>query len=235
VCGFALRFCSRSEDENSGDSSMNTLVNAGGAIALACALLLCAAAPALAHDGHKKKAQEAGSEHEEERPPATVEPNAHDHASHGATKAPTEESNAPKPLAWLGKFHPPLTHFPIALLTAAALGELLFIRTGTASYRHAVVFCVRLGALAALLAAPLGWFFAGFRIVDEDWVMTAHRWAGTTVAVFAVALLLLLEKRELADAHQSRFRIALFSAAGLVGATGFLGGALLYGLDHYSW
>ena len=33
----------------------------------------------------------------------------------------------------------------------------------------------------------------------------------------------------------TRFPIALFSAAGLVGATGFLGGALLYGLDHYAW
>ena len=31
------------------------------------------------------------------------------------------------------------------------------------------------------------------------------------------------------------FRAVLFTAAGLVGATGFLGGALLYGLDHYAW
>jgi hypothetical protein len=35
--------------------------------------------------------------------------------------------------------------------------------------------------------------------------------------------------------HPARFRAVLFTAAGLVGATGFLGGALLYGLDHYAW
>jgi hypothetical protein len=65
--------------------------------------------------------------------------------------------------------------------------------------------------------------------------MTAHRWAGTAMALLAVVLLALLERGELTETRQSRFRLALFSAAGLVGATGFLGGALLYGLDHYAW
>jgi uncharacterized membrane protein len=234
-------------NENSGDTSMNTLLNAGGAVALALALLLCAATPAGAHEAHQQKAEESAGAHEEA--PLTeshvaAESKPHDHANHGQTEddhaivsdeTPQAESNVPKPLAWLGKFHPPLTHFPIALLTAAALAELLFMRTQKAGYRQAVLFTVRLGAAAALLAAPLGWFFAGFHLVDEEWVMTAHRWAGTAMALLAVVLLALLERGELTETRQSRFRLALFSAAGLVGATGFLGGALLYGLDHYAW
>jgi uncharacterized membrane protein len=231
---------------------MEPMVSAGGATALALALLFCATAPAIAHEDHKKKTQEAASEQpvvEEATPLPTAvvsaEQKPHDHANHGheadaaADSAHEEalESGVPKPLAWLGKFHPPVTHFPIALLTAAAIAELLFMRTGAIAYRHALLFCARIGAGTALLAAVLGWFFAGFRLIDKECVMTAHRWAGTSVALFSVWLLYLAEQivADEPTTATARFRTALFAAAGLVGATGFLGGALLYGLDHYAW
>ncbi|MCR9095709.1 MAG: hypothetical protein NXI30_15920 [bacterium] len=215
-------------------------------------LLFCATAQATAQEGHKQ-AQQVPSEQipVEERNalpsaiPRVEEESAHDHGNHGLDENSLSDSarddatdhNVPKPLRWLGKFHPPVTHFPIALLTAAALAELLFLRTGSPAYRHALHFCVRIGAAAAVLAALLGWFFAGFRLVDEEWVMTAHRWAGTSVALFSLGLLLLTErlKGDATATAEFRFRAVLFTAAGLVGATGFLGGALLYGLDHYAW
>jgi uncharacterized membrane protein len=183
-------------------------------------------------------------------PVIPVEENPHDHAPHGqdsdspmadppmgVTDAGDPDSNLPKPIAWLGKFHPPATHFPIALLVSAALADFLFMRTGNVAYRHALRFCVRVGAAAAIFAAILGWFFAGVRLVDDEWVMTVHRWAGTSVALFSVWLLYLAEQLRADEptATPARFRMALFSAAGLVAATGFLGGALLYGLDHYAW
>ena len=216
-------------------------------MALALVLLLVATAQAWGHEAHKKKAKEAGQQPVvAETPMPTVEHSAaepHDHASHqpATPSVPSEapaaaaENNVPKPLAWIGKFHPPVTHFPIALLAAAALAELLLMRTGEASYRSVIRYCVRIGAGAALLAAALGWFFAGVRIIDEEWVMTAHRWAGTSVALLAAGLLYLVERTESSGSERKRLRIALFSAAGLVGATGFLGGALIYGLDHYAW
>jgi uncharacterized membrane protein len=231
---------------------MKPIVSTSGAFALALALLFCATAPAIAHDEHKKEAQQAvgGKPVLEEEaalpaPAAGVPQKRHDHASHGheadsSSHSEEEEAragNVPRPLAWLGKFHPALTHFPIALLAAAALAELLFIRTRAARYRHALLFCVRIGAGSAVVAAVLGWFFAGFRIIDEEWVMTAHRWAGTSVALFSLWLLFLAEKlgADTPAATTTRFRAVLFGAAVLVGAAGFLGGALLYGLDHYAW
>jgi len=231
---------------------MKPIVSARGAVALVLVLLFCATAPATAHEGHKRKAREGASEQpvvEESAPIPTavvpVEENPHDHANHGheadsspdSAREEAPKSNVPKPLAWLGKFHPPVTHFPTALLTAAALAELLFMRTGAVGYRHALLFCIRIGAGGAALAAVLGWFFAGCRLIDEEWVMTAHRWAGTSVALFSLWLLYLAEQlgSEHPSAATARFRTVLFSAAGLVGATGFLGGALLYGLDHYAW
>ena len=219
---------------------MNIQIHPAKALAFALVLPFLVASPAVAHQGHDTR--HATEPAETSRPAPVHAADGHSHppettpTSHdGSTSGHHDESTLPKPLAWLGKFHPPATHFPIALLVAAAFGELLVIRRGSQEYRHAVHFCVRLGALGALLAACLGWFFAGFRLVDEEWVMTAHRWAGTSAALLALALVLSLERAESSDNPRRLFRGLLFSSASIVGATGFLGGALLYGIDHYAW
>ena len=143
-------------------------------------------------------------------------------------------TNVPQPLAWLGKFHPPVTHFPIALLVAAALAEFLLMRRPGAFFEHATRYCVWLGAGSALLAAVLGWLFAGFQLVDDEWVMTTHRWFGTGTALWAAFVYVLCERAYAGAASRQPFRLALFTGAGLVSVTGFFGGALLYGLDHFT-
>ncbi len=167
----------------------------------------------------------------------------HDHADHGPAAPGVEggaspdaaASNVPKPLAWLGKFHPPLTHFPIALIIAGAIAEILFIRTRNPLFEHATRFSIWLGAGGAVAAALLGWLFAGFHVLDDEWVMTAHRWFGTATALWAGYLLFVSERTATGDGSRSRFRFALFAGAALVSITGFLGGSLLYGLDHFAW
>lgn len=160
-------------------------------------------------------------------------------AGHRVESAPAAAaeppSNVPKPLAWVGRFHPPLTHFPIALLSVAALAEFLAIRTRSSYFENVVHFSVLVGAISAVGAATLGWLFGGFHLVDDEWPMTAHRWVGTTTALLSIGLLVLLERARQDDATRIRFRILLFTAAAVVGVTGFLGGALVYGLDHYAW
>lgn len=234
---------------------MTTRIRAAVAFAAASYLLLCVAAPGFAHEAHKKRIEaepsavpqaEAVAPLEALAPieAAQAETKDHDHSGHSPSSAPAladrapelqPESNVPQPLAWLGKFHPPLTHYPIALLTAAALAELLLIRTKNVLFEHAVRFSVWLGASAALLAATLGWFFGGFHLVDDEWVMTAHRWSGSATGFLGAGLLVLCERASREAASRSFFRVALFAGAVLVGVTGFLGGALLYGLDHYTW
>lgn len=169
--------------------------------------------------------ERASHEHSEVHPDAVETPSGHPYPPEGV----------PRPLAWLGKFHPLATHFPIALLSIAAISELLLLRKPSELFRQSVRFCVWTGAIGALAAAPLGWFFAGFHIVDDEWLMTAHRWTGTAAAVWALAILYLCERTYRDGADRKRFRLALFLGAGLVGATGFLGGSLIYGLDHYAW
>ena len=95
--------------------------------------------------------------------------------------------------------------------------------------------CVWVGGVGAVVTAILGWLFAGPRIVDDEWVMTAHRWLGTGTAVWAVLTIYLCERTYRDALSRRTFRLALFGGTALVSATGFLGGSLIYGIDHYTW
>ena len=136
---------------------------------------------------------------------------------------------------WIGHFHPPLTAFPIAMLLGAALAELLRLFTGTVWLDGASRWCVLLGGVSALITAPLGWAFA----TDHagSWVLEAHRWLGTAAGCGALVILLLseLSRRPHGMRWLVPFRIVLFLAVPLVVATGFFGGAMVYGLHEYNW
>jgi mono/diheme cytochrome c family protein/uncharacterized membrane protein len=153
-------------------------------------------------------------------------------------KEPAAALSCPEKLqAWLGKFHPPAVNFPIALLAAAALAEFLRIVTGRPFFDAPARFCLWIGAGTACLAALLGWFLAGFHLTDDDWVKTTHRWLGTSTAACALLLLLLSEisRRWPSGFPRLCYRLTLFGLAGLVTVTGYFGGALVLGLNHYAW
>jgi mono/diheme cytochrome c family protein/uncharacterized membrane protein len=177
----------------------------------------------------------------------------------GPTEAAREQEQAPEPtpgllpsepekvvssmgffeklIAWLGKSHPAAVHFPIALLAAAAAAELLRMGTGQPAFHAAARYCVWFGALAALAAGTLGWFLGGFQLTDPSWIMSMHRWLGTVTVTWALLVLLLSEwsRRSGRDGTRQAFRITLLGVAGLVLATGFFGGVLVYGFEHYAW
>jgi uncharacterized membrane protein/mono/diheme cytochrome c family protein len=170
----------------------------------------------------------------------------------GVTENPgsRSEPNSPEPntikpargfvaklIGWLGNFHPPMVHFPIALLTGAALAELLRVITGRASFNSISRYCIWLGATSAVAAGVLGWFLAGLHLSDRSSVMMAHRWLGTVTVTGAALVLLLCEVSQNPGRRRARicFRLSLFLVAALVMVTGFTGGAVVFGLDHYAW
>ncbi|MDQ7013772.1 MAG: hypothetical protein Q9O74_07745 [Planctomycetota bacterium] len=195
--------------------------------------------PDVGHDdGQTHDHAEADPQHEDDADHAddgaivddgTDHENGHDHDVDHA-------DSGLKIVSWLGKFHPPATHLPIGLLIGAALSELGLMLTRREMFRHATAFCLGLAALGALGAATLGWFNGGFVLFDEDWVQGVHRWLGTSVAVFSVvAFAVLIRTSRKTPEQRTPFRVVLFLTATLVGATGFFGGALVYGLNHYAW
>ena len=160
----------------------------------------------------------------------------HDHAAHDRSGSQT---GLAKIIGWLGNFHPPSVNFPIALLLSGAMAELLLMFTGRSFFDAAARFCIWLGTLSTVPAVILGWFFAGFRLSDPDWIMTVHRWLGTATGVWAIMLLLLCIAAHRTNGQGRRwlpwYRLALFVGALAVAANGFFGGAMIYGLDHYAW
>ncbi len=178
------------------------------------------------HDGDHGDGVEAdghgGDEH------GDADGGGHDHAT-------DHDRSGSAVVAWLGKLHPPATHLPIGMLLGAALAEVGLMLTGRDLFRHAAAFCVALAAVGAVGAVSLGWLAGGFVLIDGDWVQATHRWLGTSTALLSlVALAVLVGSSGRGDGSRRAFRVVLFLAAGLVGVTGFFGGALVYGLNHYA-
>ncbi len=137
-------------------------------------------------------------------------------------------------LAWVGRFHAASTHFPIGLLVAAILSEALGWWTRKDSWLTCTRFLVVLGAAGACNTAVLGWLNVH---PGGAGLYQLHKWLGTGVAVWSLLCLgsaLFFECRE-GTAARARLRGALFIGAVLVSVVGFLGGAIVYGLDHYNW
>lgn len=156
----------------------------------------------------------------------------HDHASEEGSLGPVQHAGA-----WLGKLHPLSVHFPIALLMVATLAELMRWITQNRWFTAPAQFAAVLGGLMGVIAAILGWLFGGFQVTDGDWIMTTHRWVGT--ATGAVALLIVFfcvaDIRAPSPARHKRYLVALLLGTALVSVSGFLGGALIYGIDHLAW
>jgi uncharacterized membrane protein/mono/diheme cytochrome c family protein len=142
-----------------------------------------------------------------------------------------------KLIRWLGSFHPPTVHFPIALLTAAAVAELLRLLTDKQAFDAVSRYCVWFGTITAFGAGLLGWFLGGFHLADSSGVMTTHRWLGTATVACTGLVLVLSECSCHSDRRRTRtwFRLTLLGVAVLVLATGYFGGALVFGVDHYTW
>jgi uncharacterized membrane protein len=158
-------------------------------------------------------------------------------AADDATEAELPEGFLAKLIPWLGRFHPAAVHFPIALLTAAAVAELLRLATGKPAFDAASRYCVWFGALTAVVAGVLGWCLGDFQLTDASWVLMTHRWLGTCTVFCAGSVLVLGEASRRPDRYRTRvaFRLTLLVVAVFVLVTGFLGGAVRLGLDHYTW
>ncbi|MEP6669459.1 MAG: DUF2231 domain-containing protein [Chthoniobacter sp.] len=144
-----------------------------------------------------------------------------------------------KALRWIGRMHPVSTHFPVALMFVAVFAEGIAWWTRRDSWLQTVRFLVILAALGAISAAALGWINAYFASYTGQLapILKWHRWLGTGTAVWSIVcagLVVINECRE-GSTERQRFRGALLLGAALVGISGFLGSALIYGLDHYAW
>lgn len=140
-----------------------------------------------------------------------------------AEEAPTKEPMDPV-IKWLSHFHPIVVHFPVGLLMAAFIAQLLFSLRPSWKTDSAASFCLALGALASIPSALLGWQLAEGRSSGSDELFN-HRWLGVSTAVCAMLIW-----RAYYRWPTKRF-LLLLALAILVGAAGHTGGILSHGAN----
>ena len=179
--------------------------------------LLASATEASSHAGHEHGVESAESSHA-----------GHEHGAESAESVESSGSGRARLVRFAGKLHPLAVHFPIALLLTALVTELIGWQIGGTRYRNATDIMLLLGAPAAIIAATLGWSAAsGGSHATASGVIDLHRWLGIASALAALLALAL---------RRWRYRILPIAAGAiLVGVTGYFGGVLVHGAEHFRW
>lgn len=185
------------------------------------------------HAAQDEHTHDEGAEHDDE-PTSGAEADHnddHDHSAHAESA-----SGLTKTLSYLGRFHVLVIHFPIAILIVGALFELASMLGAGEPARGLVRASVGLGAVSALIAAPLGLMnaigaeYSGV-LSDAFWW---HRLLGLTTAGVATLAWVAVEWRARREAPTAAVsaRVAVFASAALVAITGHLGGSLVFGWEY---
>jgi uncharacterized membrane protein len=131
----------------------------------------------------------------------------------------------------IGKLHPLIVHFPIALLVAALLFA-LWARVRGGHIKHAIRPLLIFGAGMAVFAVATGWMLAEhenfFGRAAQNLLL--HRWLGVGGTAAAVILVFLIKERR----PEGPLGFAgLAVVAAVVSVTGHFGGLLVFGADHW--
>ena len=182
------------------------------------------------HDEMETGAMKSGDMHGEEM--GSMESMAHDHGTDNSDKSFGERL-----FIWLGKLHLVVIHFPIALIVGAFAVELFGAIQNRPQWRSAARIMLVVGAIGAVVAAALGWFAGGFYLIDQNLVLTSHRYLGMVVAIGSVILAWAgLRKYHHEKRNDKTFAalLGLLTAAVLIQA--FLGGTFMHGgLNHMNF
>jgi len=131
-------------------------------------------------------------------------------------------------LQFIGRFHPLLVHFPIALFLLVPILEIVG-RDARFAYLHlSVSFVLGLATLGATTAALLGWCM-GRSGGYSGTLITQHMWGGV---VLSMVCWLCWRLRAWLRGPGSTYALALALGVGIVAWTGYRGGQLSLGPNH---
>lgn len=205
-------------------------------------LSLLASVQANAHEGHRhdmsdvEMAQEAMHDDTEQHHNSEEIAGHHEATDSAALKASAQqalkqavaENRVQSPGDFLGRLHPLAVHFPIALLIAAFIAELILMLRPSIALQPTVRFLAAGGAIGAFFAAVLGWFAGGWRLADRSETLALHRWNGSGIALLSILAAWLAFRSH----GRMGLRVALFILALALVAQGYLGGEMVFGPNH---
>lgn len=183
---------------------------------------------AFVEQGSEPTSQSAGTSGREHEIGASTSANG---VSHIATEEPQRA-----PL--FARMHPIIVHFPVAGVPLALLAFLVWLITGKPAFAAADVPPLFVAALAAVLA-----FFSGHLAADHtrfsasmSELVEQHEAAGTTlmIVVLCLAAFRIWRWNGLNGNWRWIYVGGLFIALCVAVVTGYLGGSLVFGPDHFS-
>jgi uncharacterized membrane protein len=141
-------------------------------------------------------------------------------------------------VASLGRFHPALVHFPIALVLTALAAEVAGAVRRDPVFLTAARVMLAIGAWAGVAAALAGFARADSVVLtpEQDDAFTVHRIAGIVAPVIAFLAVALGEgvRRSGQVSELYLYRVVLFLAAAAACVAGFYGGEIVWGSGFFS-
>ena len=134
---------------------------------------------------------------------------------------------------FLGRLHPLIIHFPIALLVVALILEIYSWKKKDSSIQSGLSIILMLGAWSTLIAAVFG-----LLLKDQDEyssnTLTLHQWTGIATFVVAVASLYFFRLSQRLNNKRLTVLYRAFLAFSVIGVTiaGHLGASLTHGSDY---
>jgi uncharacterized membrane protein len=130
---------------------------------------------------------------------------------------------------FIGRFHPLIVHFPIALLVLASIIEALSRIPKFGKFALSLPFILSLGTGTAFISVVMGFFIANDRGYD-DLILLWHRWAGISILLLSLFLtIVVLNIIRISPRIRLTFFMLLFL---LISVTGHLGGSLTHGENY---
>ena len=157
-----------------------------------------------------------------------------------ANEVPEEivEDSAVKEESWwlwvfLGRLHPLMVHFPVALLIIAGLLELLKIKTFHTNLRAGINWMVYIGTAGSILAVVLGLLLSNTGEYGGE-TFEWHQWTGIITSILAILTASVLWYTTKKDKRTfiPLYRGLLFFTVASVSLAGHFGGSLTHGQDY---
>lgn len=179
-------------------------------------------------------------------PPASIgetdHPEGHDHDrghGHEAEEAEESEEGEEQEIPFLGRLHPVIVHFPVAAIPLALLGFLAWGCTRREMFSKADVPPLLIAMLASVAAVVTGNIRHDAMRFSKSLheIVEQHQTVGTVVMILCLILVAFRIWRwnGLVGAWRWAYGAGLLVGTVLVGYTGFLGGSLVYGVDHFKF
>ena len=134
-------------------------------------------------------------------------------------------------LTFLGRLHPMVVHFPIALIVVAFLMEMISTRPGKEGLRPGANMLTMLGAVSAIVAVAMGLVLHESETYGGE-LIEYHEWTGILTMVLAIIAAGLLMRIKRRNTGRNTYRIVLGISVIALTIAGHLGASITHGEDY---